>query len=49
MLKNYIAAKLRGNIPLDTLGVLADCLKVEPYILLKIHQYKTLPKRVNMK
>lgn len=39
----------KGNIPLDTLEVLADCLKVEPYILLKLHQYKTLPKRVNMK
>ena len=34
----------KRNISLDNLEVLADCLKVEPYILLKIDQYKALPK-----
>ena len=39
----------RGNIPIDTLEVIAYYLKVEPYMLLKEHNHKTLPKRVNMK
>ena len=39
----------RGNIPIDTLEVIAYSLKVEPYTLLKEHNHKTLPKRVNMK
>ena len=39
----------KGNIPIDTLEVIAYYLKVEPYVLLKEHQNKILPKRVNMK
>lgn len=39
----------KGNIPIDTLEVIAYHLKVDPYILLKEHKYKPLPKRVNMK
>lgn len=39
----------KGNIPIDTLEVIAYSLKVEPYMLLKEHQHKNLPKRVNMK
>lgn len=38
----------KGNISLDTLEILGQCLKVEPYILLKPHNHRTLPKRVNM-
>ena len=39
----------KGNIPIDTLEVIAYYLKVEPYMLIKEHQNKVLPKRVNMK
>lgn len=39
----------KGNIPIDTLEVIAYYLKVDPYILLKEKKYKPLPKRVNMK
>ena len=39
----------KGNIPIDTLEVIAYHLKVDPYILLKEHKLKPLPKRVNMK
>ena len=39
----------KGNIPIDTLEVISYYLKVEPYMLLKEHQNKILPKRVNMK
>lgn len=40
---------LKGNIPIDTLEVISCILNVEPYMLLKEHSHKTLPKRVNMK
>ncbi|MBQ2639961.1 MAG: helix-turn-helix transcriptional regulator [Bacilli bacterium] len=39
----------KGNIPIDTLEIIAYHLKVEPYILLKEHKHMLLPKRVNMK
>ena len=39
----------KGNIPIDTLEVIAFYLKVDPYILLKERKYKLLPKGVNMK
>ena len=39
----------KGNIPVITLGIIADCLKVEPYLLIKDLGTHTLPKRVNMK
>ena len=39
----------KGNIPIDTLEVIAHHLKVDSYILLKKCKYKPLPKRVNMK
>jgi len=39
----------RGNIAVDTLEILANCLSVEPYFLIKENEHKTLPKRVNMK
>ncbi|MBO5413732.1 MAG: helix-turn-helix transcriptional regulator [Clostridia bacterium] len=39
----------RGNISLDTLEILGQGLKVEPYILLKLQNHRALPKRVNMK
>lgn len=38
-----------GNIPLDTLSKIAKVLKVEPYMLIKEQNHRTLPKRVNMK
>lgn len=39
----------KGNIPIDTLEVLALILKVKPYCLIREQKHKTLPKRVNMK
>ena len=39
----------KGNVPIDTLEIIAYYLKVEPYILLKERKNKPLPKRVNMK
>ena len=39
----------KGNIPIDTLEVIAYYLKINPYILLKDNKHKLLPKRVNMK
>lgn len=39
----------KGNIPLDTLEIIAYYLKIEPYILLKKQKNIKLPKRVNMK
>ncbi len=39
----------KENIPMNTLENLAFVLKVEPYILLKEHKHRSLPKRVNMK
>lgn len=39
----------KGNIPIDTLEVLALILKVKPYYLIKLQKHKSLPKRVNMK
>ena len=38
----------KANLPIDTLEVLAECLKVETYILLKQHHHNALPKRVKM-
>jgi len=39
----------RGNIPIDTLENIINCLKQEPYLLIKLQNRDTLPKRVNMK
>lgn len=39
----------KGNIPVDTLEVIAYHLDVEPFLLLKENRFKKLPKRVNMK
>ena len=39
----------KGNIPIDTLEVIAYYLGINPYILLKERKFKPLPKRVNMK
>lgn len=38
----------KGNIALDNIGVLADVLRVEAYLLLQKQEPKKLPKRVNM-
>ena len=39
----------QGNIPIDTLEIIAKCLKVESYLLIKPQKHPSLPKRVNMK
>lgn len=39
----------KGNISVDTLEVIANKLKIEPYLLLEPQKHPTLPKRVNMK
>lgn len=39
----------KGNVAIDTLEKISDSLNIEPYILLKEQDHKTLPKRVNMK
>lgn len=38
-----------GNISIDTLEIIANILKVEPYLLIKKQNHPKLPKRVNMK
>lgn len=39
----------KGNISVDTLEKIGQCLKVETYLLIKLQKHPTLPKRVNMK
>ena len=39
----------KGNVPIDTLEILAEVLNTKPYLLIKEQKHKTLPKRVNMK
>ena len=38
-----------GNIPIDTLEIIANKLDIEPFLLIKPQKHKELPKRVNMK
>ena len=38
----------QGNIPIDTLEIIAKYLKVESYLLIKPQKHPSLPKRVNM-
>lgn len=39
----------KGNLPIDTLEVISEQLKIEPYKLIKDTMHELLPKRVNMK
>lgn len=39
----------KGNISIITLDVIASCLEVEPYLLIKDVGTHNLPKKVNMK
>lgn len=39
----------KGNIPIDTVEIIAKSLKIKPYLLLKEQKFQHLPKRVNMK
>lgn len=38
----------QGNVTVDTLEIIANNLKVDPYLLIKHQKHSTLPKRVNM-
>ena len=39
----------RGNIPIDTIELISNALKIKPHILFKERENKELPKRVNMR
>ena len=39
----------KGNIRIDTLEMIAKCLKVESYLLVMDQKHQVLPKRVNIR